>query len=180
MRARRAQPGFVVSAEMVRASCLRGIARPRRRSSRASLVPIYFSPASPTAEPAGFSLTPKSCSTSLSWRRARSAAARRVLVSASVCTARSASAADLTVFGSTLPVPCPAPGMPAANRHSRRRAAGVGAGIRSRASATRMAAVKKSTRGDSDPMTRFSSGQVETASRPRAGLRKSEVRAAQM
>ena len=80
-------------------------------------------------------------------------------------------AASLTAAGSAPPPGEIAPGTEAANRSSRRRAAAGGSGIRSIASATRIAAVRKSTRGDSEPITRSSSGQVETASRPRDGAR---------
>ncbi len=72
------------------------------------------------------------------------------------------------------------PGMLAANSRNSRRAGSVAHSGRRRCSATRMAALRKCTRGLSGPTTRASIGHVDTANSPRAGDSRSAVNAAQM
>ena len=64
--------------------------------------------------------------------------------------------------------------MLAANRHYKLNAGSV---ILPICSDSRMAAVRKSTRALTGPMIRRAIGQVETASRPRAGTNRSAVNA---
>jgi hypothetical protein len=94
----------------------------------------------------------------------------------------SARAAAVIVSAATLPPgrSGPAPGMFMAKRRSSRSAARLAfpAPLSARAaSAVRIAAARKSTRGLSGPMIRCSSGQVLTHSRARAGDSKSDVSA---
>ena len=170
------------SAAIVRALWLLGRARPRRRASRASVpvrasVRVNFLSFDPRWRSGG-------CRTAAARRRAG-----RALVPRRHCACSGQRARVRPALPLPLASPCAVPSglRPPPRRGYWRRTAtaadarpGTGAGSRSMASATWMAADKKSTRGDSDPMTRRSIGQVDMASRPRAGASRSAVSAAQM
>src|SRR5450756_1556374 len=174
-RERRDRAGGVADRKRTAAQLVKARLRPQlwrraRVHSAAALPAVTLEISRVSLAIARKDMVPKSCSAPAS-SRARAAASPRARSSVSLCTVSSAAAASLTAAGCALPPDELAPGMLAENRCSRRRAACGGSGIRSIASATRTAAVRKSTRGDSEPMTRRSSGHVETASSPREGAR---------